>query len=71
MKKETLPNKLIVDELKNYKYGKMVILNVETENGKYWANKYGVELVPTIVIVKEDGQIVNRIVGFVTVNVLL
>jgi thioredoxin 1 len=52
----------VLDKLAKDYSGQLLVAKVNTDENPEWAIKYGVQGIPTLLMVK-DGQIVDRIVG--------
>jgi len=66
------PCRIIAPILDNYaaEYGdKLTIAKINTDENSEWADKYGVQSIPTFLFIK-DGEIKETIVGIVSIAVL-
>ena len=52
----------VLDKLANEYSGKLIIAKVNTDDNPEWANRYGVQGIPTMLLVA-DGKVVHRQVG--------
>ncbi len=52
----------ILDKLANEYSGELIIAKVNTDENPEWAMKYGVQGIPTMLLIS-DGKIINRQVG--------
>jgi len=52
----------ILDKIAKENAGKLIVAKVNTDENQEWAGKYGVQGIPTMLLLK-DGKIVHRQVG--------